>query len=650
MLHEFLNVNRTELLRRCEARMSLREPSLLRERTHGLPVFLSQLIDRLQVEARAPGHAALGADPEIAASAARHGDELLRGGCTVEAVVRDYGDLCQSVTELASERAVAVSVDEFRTFNRCLDDAIAGAVTEFGRQRDATSFALGLHAFDAEGTLLAAEREAARAARHELSELVRLSPVPTVIWRGPEHTYSVVNEAHDRMLGKPVLGMTMREAHPGAEAGDAPAMLDRVYRTGEPFIAKAVAYTVTGADGLARPIWVHEWFYPFLDLAGNVAGVLGVAQDVTTEVLATREVSAVLNALPVYVARVDEEERIVFASVNMTPYVSPSRVTFGTTLREALGEHYGDAASHIATALRGELVEFQWASPASDAETVHYFIVTLCPLRANDGTVKGFVACLFNVDAMKLAKRKLEDSLVSVSLQTTRLQTERELRERFVTTLSHDLRTPLAAARMGADLLTEQLGDAAAIKLAKLIATNIDRADQMIVDLLDANRLQAGEPLDVELEHCELNEVTTEALEALAAIHGPRFKLRASDQLDGHWDRGGIRRVLENLCSNAIKYGALDKLVMVSLGRDRDFAVIEVHNEGAPISAVDQATLFTLHRRTESARTGGKKGWGIGLAVVRALAEAHGGSVEVESSGQLGTTFRVRLPLISRAR
>src|ERR1041385_8451750 len=73
-------------------------------------------------------------------AAAQHGGELLQKGFTVDQVVHDYGDLCQAVTELAQEKKEPISVDEFHTFNRCLDSAIAGAVTEFGRQRDHVIF------------------------------------------------------------------------------------------------------------------------------------------------------------------------------------------------------------------------------------------------------------------------------------------------------------------------------------------------------------------------------------------------------------------------------------------------------------------------------------------------------------------------------
>jgi len=95
---------------------------------HGVPVFLDQLRDALRL-----GQIA---NPEISTSAIKHGHDLLRQGFTVSQVVHDYGDVCQSITELAVELNAPISTDDFRTLNRCLDDAIAGAVTEYGRERN----------------------------------------------------------------------------------------------------------------------------------------------------------------------------------------------------------------------------------------------------------------------------------------------------------------------------------------------------------------------------------------------------------------------------------------------------------------------------------------------------------------------------------
>lgn len=129
MLYEFIEVNREDIIRRCRAKVSLRSvpPPTDAEIDHGVPVFLDQLGENLKV--------GLPPSLEISKSAIRHGHDLLKQGFTVSQVVHDYGDVCQAITELAVELDAPISTDDFRTLNLCLDDAIAGAVTQYMRER-----------------------------------------------------------------------------------------------------------------------------------------------------------------------------------------------------------------------------------------------------------------------------------------------------------------------------------------------------------------------------------------------------------------------------------------------------------------------------------------------------------------------------------
>jgi len=114
-------------------------PPTAAEIDHGVPLFLEQLIDVLRA------HGSSTADIRI--GAVLHGHDLLLQGLTVGQVVHDYGDVCQSITELALETDAPISTQDFRTLNRCLDDAIAGAVTEFGRARKQSDAGGGRHTF-----------------------------------------------------------------------------------------------------------------------------------------------------------------------------------------------------------------------------------------------------------------------------------------------------------------------------------------------------------------------------------------------------------------------------------------------------------------------------------------------------------------------
>jgi signal transduction histidine kinase len=130
MLSAFIALNRDEIIRRCRAKVATRStpPPTVAEIDHGVPLFLNQLVDALKGGATST--------TDIGASAHLHGHDLLLQGFTVSQVVHDYGDVCQSITELAVETNAPIITDEFRRLNGCLDNAIAAAVTQYGREHD----------------------------------------------------------------------------------------------------------------------------------------------------------------------------------------------------------------------------------------------------------------------------------------------------------------------------------------------------------------------------------------------------------------------------------------------------------------------------------------------------------------------------------
>jgi len=136
MLENFVADHREEIIARCRARVAARTlppPSAAAdyEADYGVPLFLSELVDALQQGLSSSSERTTST---IGTSAALRGNQMRRQGFTLSQVVHDYGDICQSITELAVERQAPISTDDFRVLNRCLDDAIAGAVTEYGRR------------------------------------------------------------------------------------------------------------------------------------------------------------------------------------------------------------------------------------------------------------------------------------------------------------------------------------------------------------------------------------------------------------------------------------------------------------------------------------------------------------------------------------
>lgn len=244
--------------------------------------------------------------------------------------------------------------------------------------------------------------------------------------------------------------------------------------------------------------------------------------------------------------------------------------------------------------------------------------------------------------------RESSSKLVSSEAHVVDLESERAMRETFVSLLTHDLRTPLTSIRMNAQLIKLH-AEAKPERLpafAGRIISSVDRVDQMITDLLDANSLRIGGELSLHREYFDLSALLRHTVTELATNHGERFVFNEGTEIFGHWDRKGVRRIIENLCNNAIKYGDPDREIVITSGVNDDQAWISILNFGNPIPVADQQSIFLPFNRTAGAKGGLKKGWGIGLTLVLVVTKAHGGTVNLESDLVSGTKFTITLPIV----
>jgi PAS domain S-box-containing protein len=228
-------------------------------------------------------------------------------------------------------------------------------------------------------------------------------------------------------------------------------------------------------------------------------------------------------------------------------------------------------------------------------------------------------------------------------------QAEQQARDQYVSRLSHDVRSPLQAAKLGAELLLRRKRDddqETFDRLMTRVVQNLGRVDEMIQQLLERNRLRAGEMPPLHVRPCSLDGIARHTLDELSAMYGDRFVLETNGAVDGEWDPDAIRRIIENLCGNAVKYGTQDRPITLRLRRTAHEAEIAVQNFGAPIPLEDRDRLFVQFARASGPTVAGAEGWGVGLAIVKGLTEAHGGRVRVDSDEHAGsTTFKIDLPL-----
>lgn len=314
----------------------------------------------------------------------------------------------------------------------------------------------------------------------------------------------------------------------------------------------------------------------------------------------------------------------------------------------------------------GSFIETGSVSPAlkevSGEGSAQYSVTPVGPTLKNGAVVVGSIQSSFPNESDRLILNiasnlanvtiqrkwtllKLESLYAQAEEREQVLRNEREIRERFVNTLTHDLRTPLTAAKMSAQLLgRDKINPDKKITLQVRIVDNLNRANQMIENLLDANSMNAGKALTVEKSEQDLYSLINNTLFDLVTLHGDRFVLTSKEKsIKGFWSVDAIQRIMENLCGNAVKYGDSRTPINIKLSTTNTHVTISVHNMGNPIPQNEQIKLFNPFQRLESSDKT-VKGWGLGLTLVKGLVEAHGGTISVTSSIEDGTTFSILLP------
>jgi signal transduction histidine kinase len=222
-----------------------------------------------------------------------------------------------------------------------------------------------------------------------------------------------------------------------------------------------------------------------------------------------------------------------------------------------------------------------------------------------------------------------------------------ELREQFVAALTHDMRTPLSAAATAAQLIARTAESERNRELARKIGQQVERVDSMIRNLLDTMLFRQGERLQLHMSRFDIAEVADEVVQQATILHGDRCTFKGAS-LQGWWDRDAIKRALENLVGNAFKYGRDHSPVVIRAEERHERLRLSVCNEGEPIPADEQETVFQIFRRAHHARDGEQCGWGVGLPYVRAVAESHGGSITIDSGERDCTVFVLDIPVDAR--
>ncbi len=221
-----------------------------------------------------------------------------------------------------------------------------------------------------------------------------------------------------------------------------------------------------------------------------------------------------------------------------------------------------------------------------------------------------------------------------------------ESKERFLAILAHDLRNPLGAIITSTKFMLDN-GELEEPNrtLVLRVGTSARRMNQMVLDLLDFTRTRFGDSIPIVRSEVDARKVVHDVVAEVAATYpNARVRVETSGDLHGSWDGDRLTQALINLIANAAQHGSDKAPIMVEAhGHDREVEIL-VQNEGPEIPADQVGQIFEAMKHTGGGSSRDRRHLGLGLYIVDKIVDAHGGSVDVKSSKQDGTTFTVRLP------
>jgi PAS domain S-box-containing protein len=551
------------------------------------------------------------------------------------------GDELLGVAHMGSRASHEFSDEDLLLFRTMAARTTSMVAREAAHQRERAARA------EAEEALALVRASASRLKRWE--EIFTHLGVGVVLVRGGDDVIEDVNPAFARMhgytreelLGRPLADTFAPEAR-GALARHVAAAQSKPHHEYEAMHLRK--------DGSRFPVFTHVT--AFRDEQGRTVQRVGTCLDITQRRAAEAErqrlmadieaerfrLATVLEQLPAGVILAEAPSgRLVMGnrrleSIIGVPFIPAEHIGEYTLYRgfHRDGRPYTAEEWPLARSLlkgevvQGEEIEFQRADG-----TRSVVMTSSSPIRDREGRIVAGVVTFVDVSGLRRAEAAARQAA--------------EFGERLIGIVSHDLRNPLNAIHLSVtQLLHSEALPAREQRITARISKAAERMKRMISELLDFTRGRLGGGIPIQRAPGELRLVVRQGVEELEAAW-PERTVRLTVELgryEGLWDAGRLVQVVSNLGSNALQYSPPDSPVSFLLRDSAEGVVLEVHNLGTPIPPEALPTLFDPFRRVSSGGTG----LGLGLYIVEQVVTGHGGRIEVHSTVEAGTTFRVLLP------
>jgi PAS domain S-box-containing protein len=486
-----------------------------------------------------------------------------------------------------------------------------------------------------------------RESERRLSQLFAVMPSFTAVVHGPKHVFEMANEPYYTLVGRgpEILGLPILQALPELEGQPFPALLDSVYRMAKPFEAMGMRVLIArSAGGPLDEHFVDFTYQPLLSPQGEVSGILVNGVDRTEQVRSERalrrsqrELQALADHMPDILSRFDRDLRFVFINAAGEKATGRLKADFlGKTYRdigipEAMCEQFDSAARAVFATGVVQTIEFSFDGPLG----VRQYAARLVPEFDTEGRVEFVLKVTSDVTQRKHFEQTLSE--------------QDQRKDEFLATLAHELRNPLAPLRTGVQLLQQpRLPQNKADYTLQMMERQLGQMTRLIDDLLDVSRISSGK-IVLRLERMALNTVLETAVEAARPLideAGHTLTLKLPDEpLWLHADPTRVAQMLSNLLTNAAKYTPDGGAIVLAARSEGDEIVISVTDNGVGISAEMIGRVFDMFTQVDQTLDRAHGGLGIGLSLVKRLAQMHGGSIQAHSDGVgMGSTFTLRFP------
>jgi two-component system, chemotaxis family, CheB/CheR fusion protein len=408
--------------------------------------------------------------------------------------------------------------------------------------------------------------------------------------------------------------------------------------------------------------------YLLVDPNGAPLRMIGVMMDFTERKLAEEEIlrkeeltSSILHSLSVHIAVLDGDGRIVSVNRSWEEFgrgSGRSRPEIGVNYLERcretgeLGSQSArDAHQGITEVLNGNLTQFSMVYSTTLPSETRWFMLNVTALQGGGGAVTAHHDITDRRKAEDALREmnlelegKVEERTADIRSMIGQLEETNTLQKRFIADASHELRTPLTIVQAELDLLLGREGiDKETRDALERISGESRRLAHLANDLLllakgDASQVGPGRLARVD----ELVFDCIGQLRTLAANKNITWRIDADEPVEVVCNIPSLSRAVTNLMENAIKYSPAGAVVMLSLRKVLGNAIIEISDSGPGIAKEDLPRVFDRFYRSDLARSAG--GFGLGLSIVKAIIEGHGGTVTLESENRKGTTARISLP------